>query len=97
MDASALYDAVPSIIPQLVLEHHKPLPTALVSCEALSRRGLYSKEQWDAKKPLIWSLYNVENKSYNQVVAILRDEYSFFPTYAVFFLAIFDQQSLSVS
>jgi hypothetical protein len=49
----------------------------------LGGRELYSKEQWEAQKPIIRQLYYLENKPFKRVVDILRTEHNFFPTYVV--------------
>jgi hypothetical protein len=46
-------------------------------------RELYSKEQWEAQKPVIRQLYNLENKPFKLVIDILRSEHNFFPTYSI--------------
>jgi hypothetical protein len=51
----------------------------------LSGRQLYSKEQWEAQKPVIYRLYNQENKPYSRVVEILRTKHNLFPTYVLLF------------
>jgi hypothetical protein len=80
-DASALSHAFPFNRPELGPERQlEPQQVAGPSTE-LTGRELYSKEQWDAQKPVIWRLYNVENKPYRQVVEILRTEQNFYPTY----------------
>jgi hypothetical protein len=67
------------------------IPGGLVSDQAdqllpgssldLGARQMYSKEQWEAQKPVIWRLYNEENKPFKRVIEILRKEYNFVPTY----------------
>jgi len=49
----------------------------------LGGRELYSKEQWEAHKPIIRQLYNFENKPFKRVIDILRIEHNFFPTYVI--------------
>jgi hypothetical protein len=49
----------------------------------LGGREQYSKEQWDAQKPVIRQLYNLENKPFKRVIDILRTEHNFFPTYVI--------------
>jgi hypothetical protein len=49
----------------------------------LGGRELYSKEQWEAQKPIIRQLYNLENKPFKRVIDILRTEHNFFPTYVL--------------
>jgi hypothetical protein len=46
----------------------------------LGGRKTYSKEQWDAQKPVIRRLYNEENKPFKRVIEILRMEHNFVPT-----------------
>jgi hypothetical protein len=58
----------------------------------LSGRQLYSKEQWDAQKPIIWRLYNQENMPFKRVIEILRNEYNFVPTYVFSFLSRHDSR-----
>lgn len=48
----------------------------------LGGRQLYSKEQWETRKSVIRRLYNLENRTYNEVMDILKNEHNFFPTYA---------------
>ena len=50
---------------------------------ALGGRELYSKERWEAQKPIIRQLYNLENKPFKRVIDILRTEHNFFPTYVL--------------
>jgi hypothetical protein len=47
----------------------------------LGGRKIYSKEQWEAQKPIIKQLYIAENMSFKDVIDILRNEHNFFPTY----------------
>ena len=71
-----------SNVQEIYSQHQKQGHTApKLGAEPLGR-GQYSNEVWEAQKPVIWRLYNVENKPYKQVVETLRDEYKFFPTYA---------------
>jgi hypothetical protein len=88
----AQYSALPSttpapameLLPEQLLAQSLPHPAA----RSVPGRGglqLYSKEQWEAQKPIIRRLYNHENKPYNRVVDILGAEHNFFPTYATQF------------
>jgi hypothetical protein len=49
----------------------------------LGGRELYSKEQWEAQRPVIRQLYKLEKKSYKRVIHILRTKHNFFPTYVI--------------
>jgi hypothetical protein len=49
----------------------------------LGGREQYSKERWEAQKPIIKQLYIVENKPFKRVINILRTEHNFFPTYVI--------------
>lgn len=92
-DASiAQYSALPSTTPALAMELlpeqllTQSLPQLVArSVPGRGERQLYSKEQWEAQKPIIRRLYNDENKPYNRVVEILGTEHNFFPTYATQF------------
>src|SRR5271170_7728652 len=92
-DAStAQYSALPSTTPAPAMELLpeqllvQPLPQPVIrSVPGRGGRQLYSKEQWEAQKPIIRRLYNDENKPYNRVVDILGTEHNFFPTYATQF------------
>jgi Clr5 domain len=73
---------------QVEVSLHGQLPVKLPAQQVvqpqpgLGGRQLYSKEQWEAQKPVIRLLYNVQNKPYNRVIDILWTEHNFFPTYA---------------
>ena len=47
---------------------------------APSKRQQYSKEQWEAMKPIIQQLYRLENQKFEKVVAVLKDVYGYNPT-----------------
>jgi len=47
------------------------------------RRKQYSKEEWEAQKPIIEQLYIVEEKTFKRVINILRTKHNFFPTYVI--------------
>jgi hypothetical protein len=86
--ASALPDAHTSHSTAGTLEQLISNPNVQVvsqSHSGLGGRHLYSKEQWEAQKPIIYRLYNQENKPYNRVVEILCTEHQFFPTYIFLF------------
>lgn len=84
-DASASFPVFPSNLPELGPEHRLEPHEVTGPPIELTGRELYSKEQWDAKKPVIWRLYNVDNKPYKRVVEILRTEHNFYPTYVYFY------------
>jgi Clr5 domain len=69
--------------------HSGQLPTesqaqpALQPHPGLRGRKQYSKEQWEARKPIIEQLYYHEEKPYTHVIEILEKEHDFFPTYVI--------------
>ncbi len=87
--ASALPSACDSLpttgIPGQILSHASAKPVSQSSF-GLGGREMYSKEQWEIQKPVIYRLYNQENKSFKRVVEILGTEHNFFPTYVILFL-----------
>jgi hypothetical protein len=72
-------------IPGQVLSHASVKPVSQPP-SGLGGRQLYSREQWETQKPVIYRLYNQENKPYIRVVEILRTKHNFFPTYILLFI-----------
>src|SRR5271168_4554662 len=47
----------------------------------IGRRQQLSRDEWEALKPLIRRLYIEENKSFQYIAIVLRDNHNFLPTY----------------
>ena len=81
--ATAVSHTFPSNMQELCYEGQIAAYPAIEPHAEPPSRGQYSKEQWEIQKPVIWHLYNVENKPYRRVVEILRTDYSFYLTYVI--------------
>lgn len=64
---------------QIAMEPHTQ--EALRPHPGLPRRKQFSKEEWEAQRPLIRQLYYLDERPYEYVIHILGTKHNFFPTY----------------
>ncbi len=69
------------------MAQHLAFPSAAVVHETsllmppANQRKVYTKEQWEALKPIIERLWLAEKLPFRLVAEVLKNEYDFFPTY----------------